>query len=77
MFACCDNCYSKYLTPNRSLDIEVFKKTFGDEADLINDNGTPKVKMKLVYEDNENKFKEITFKLCTCICHIQGMDVIH
>ena len=69
MLACCGNCYTKYLTPEKSLDVEVFKQTFGDEAELINSNGTPKVKM--------NASDEKPFKLCTCICHVQGINVLH
>lgn len=65
---CCSMCYQKYLNADGALNKEGLDAIYGKNAyKIIEDTESKKVIQK--------GFQKI--KLCSCICHTVGMNVMH
>lgn len=65
---CCSMCYQKYLNQDGALNKEGLDAIYGKNAyKIIEDTESKKVIQK--------GFQKI--KLCSCICHTVGMNVMH
>lgn len=65
-FACCDFCYQKYLSEDKTVDEEFILTNFGDESKCM------KVGTELIVISSGTKTK-----LCNCDCHVHGWHVFH
>ena len=88
MISCCSNCYVKYITKDKEgevIDKEFLVDNYGEDYEIsVEYKEIDKSFMDFLLKRKEDLPKttyiisnNIKTKLCTCICHVHGMSVMH